>query len=351
MSDPWSSARGYGGNPTVLRRRLAALYRAGKRSGCSPAGCMTRGFPTPGWSNPSRGPPRSARLVAVSPWASVQQATLLEGIRIRGEPSTGPDRMLGHTGPCSDQHRGHGYSEFFYDIFDFRSFTVWAAIGKMVETFAAGAFWVRTVTGTPSDVLAFAFMFSFLDIRFSLRYRNWQGLYNGSGPNALGRAGPQTLSTRCSAESQAAALEALDADCYASSSAPAVKARRECVRQLLSQWQLTPFPITAWKLRALGVSLKAGHYRSHASVVSQYKVDAERRGQPVDGVLCRIIADINRSCRRGLGPPVRALALPFDRLDELPGGMQPWCEHGPVGSRNCMVVGSWWLFGGSKPAL
>ena len=200
MSDPWSSARGYGGNPSVLRRRLAALFRAGKRSGCSPAGCMTRGIPTPGWSNPSRGPPRSARLVAVSPWASVQQATLLEGIRIRGEPSTGPDRMLGHTGPCSDQHRGHGYSEFFYDIFDFRSFTVWAAIGKMVETFAAGAFWVRTVTGTPSDVLAFAFMFSFLDIRFSLRYRNWQGLYNGSGPNALGRAGPQTLSTRCSAE-------------------------------------------------------------------------------------------------------------------------------------------------------
>ena len=145
------------------------------------------------------------------------------------------------------------------------------------------------------------------------------------------------------AESQAAALEALDADCHASSSAPAVKARRECVRQLLSQWQLTPFPITAWKLRALGASLKAGHYRSHASVVSQYKVDAEQRGQPVDGVLCRIIADINRSCRRGLGPPVRALALPFDCLDELPGGMQPWCEHGPVGSRNCMVVGSWWL--------
>ena len=139
------------------------------------------------------------------------------------------------------------------------------------------------------------------------------------------------------AESQAAALEALDADCCASSSAPAVKARRECVRQLLSQWQLTPFPITAWKLRALRAPLKAGHFRSHASVVSQCKVDAERHGQPIDGVLCRIIVDINRSCRRGLGPPVRALALPFDRLDELPGSRQPWCEHGPVGSRNCMV--------------
>ena len=50
-----------------------------------------------------------------------------------------------------------------------------------------------------------------------------------------------------------------------------------------------------------------------------------------------------RSCDRGLGPPVRAQALPFSQLWRLPGLRTPWVAGGPIGPRTCIVVGSWWM--------
>ena len=86
-----------------------------------------------------------------------------------------------------------------------------------------------------------------------------------------------------------------------------------CYERLLSGWGVPAFPLTTAKLRMLGASLKAGGYRSSANVLSQFKVDCERLGFEFSGPQIRLIADINRSCRRGLGAPLRALppaALP-----------------------------------------
>jgi len=52
---------------------------------------------------------------------------------------------------------------------------------------------------------------------------------------------------------------------------------------------------------------------------------------------------MRRSCARGLGAPVKARALPLERFAGLPGGHDPWVGLGPVGPRNILVVGSYWM--------
>ena len=140
-----------------------------------------------------------------------------------------------------------------------------------------------------------------------------------------------------------AALEDIDRGLYAESSAPAVRARRNAYRSLLEVWGFRPFPVTAHSLRCLAASLKAGRYRSFASILSQLKVDSERKGQTWDGSLRRLYADASRSCGRGLGPSVQAMPLPFERLQELPADPRPWVTGGPVGSRNAIIMGTWFM--------
>ena len=140
-----------------------------------------------------------------------------------------------------------------------------------------------------------------------------------------------------------AALRALDDDVYAASSMPAVSSRRISIQKCLVLWHVQPEPITYRKVRLLAATLKAGRYRSHDCVLSQYKVDAERRGDPIDTQILRGIADANRACARGLGPAVQAMALPFIELGSLPGGGTPWSNGGPVGPRNSLVTSAWWL--------
>jgi len=142
---------------------------------------------------------------------------------------------------------------------------------------------------------------------------------------------------------QESALRELEDDVYAASSIASVKARRGLITKLLAAWGLEPHPLDQDKLRKLAASLKRGGYRSSVNILSQYKVDAERRGQSLDATIVRCLADIGRSCRRGLGPPCRAAPLPFERLSSLPGGVQPWARGGPIAPRNAIVVGSWWL--------
>ena len=124
-----------------------------------------------------------------------------------------------------------------------------------------------------------------------------------------------------------------------------MKSRRACAVRLLAAWgsRSKRFPTSQDKLRQLGASLRAGGYRSASSILSQWKVDAERRGQGLGVGELRLLTDINRACRRGLGPPLRAGPLPFERLRELPGGVAAWVPRGPVGARNAVVIGSWWL--------
>ena len=151
---------------------------------------------------------------------------------------------------------------------------------------------------------------------------------------------PPDLSTEAAGDS---AVEALDRGFYAESSAPAVRARRACAKNLLHVWGLPVHPVTAHSLRCLAASWKAGRYRSYASILSQVKVDSECRGQTWTAPLLRLYTDASRSCRRGLGPSVQAMPLPFDRLEELPADPRPWVSGGPVGSRNAMILGSWFM--------
>ena len=44
-----------------------------------------------------------------------------------------------------------------------------------------------------------------------------------------------------------------------------------------------------------------------------------------------------------MGPPTRALPLPFVRLGSLPAGRSPWVAGGPLSPRNALVVGAWWM--------
>ena len=53
--------------------------------------------------------------------------------------------------------------------------------------------------------------------------------------------------------------------------------------------------------------------------------------------------DAVRSCTRGLGPPLRPLALPLHRLGELPLGSDPWAPGGPIGPRSLIIAGAWFL--------
>jgi len=130
---------------------------------------------------------------------------------------------------------------------------------------------------------------------------------------------------------------------YAASSRASITGRRNCIKRLLAEWGEAPYPATAEKLRHLGAGLHAGSFRSAATILSQYKVDGERRGECFTPEMARLIADVGRACRRGQGPPVRAAPLPLERLGELPGGADPWVPGGPVGPRNAIVVGAWWL--------
>ena len=139
------------------------------------------------------------------------------------------------------------------------------------------------------------------------------------------------------------ALTELRSDVYAASSASAVRARRNCIARILSSWGVSAYPVTPEKVACLGAGLKRGGYRSSGNVLSQYRVDAERQGQAMDSSLHRVFTDVGRACRRGVGPSMRAAPLPFERLKFLPSSAEPWVSGGPLGPRNAMITGSWWL--------
>ena len=62
-----------------------------------------------------------------------------------------------------------------------------------------------------------------------------------------------------------------------------------------------------------------------------------------NSLVWRASRDAVRSCTRGLGGPRKALPLPSDRLEELPDGADPWVPAGPIGPKNLVVLGSWFL--------
>jgi len=132
-------------------------------------------------------------------------------------------------------------------------------------------------------------------------------------------------------------------DIYAPSNRTSVASRLRMCELLLAGWGLPMAPPTAQTISALGASLKAGRYRSAAVYLSTYKTWTARQGHSWSATLQQAMADAIRSCERGLGGPVKARALPFARLGDLPGGDAPWVAGGPMRPRNAIVIGSWFL--------
>ena len=97
------------------------------------------------------------------------------------------------------------------------------------------------------------------------------------------------------------------------------------------------------KVKAVCASLKMGNYRSPAAFLSSWRVESERRDQWLDDSMKRHLSDGLRSCRRGLGGPVRARPLPLDALHRFPFGEDPVSPHGPLNPRVAVSVGAWWL--------
>ena len=119
-------------------------------------------------------------------------------------------------------------------------------------------------------------------------------------------------------------------DFYAPSTRESVAAKWKTILKILELQGLSPFPPTVAKVHALGVALKYGRYRSAAGYLCQWCM--------VGSLLQRVIRDSTRSCVRGLGGPVRALPLPFDKLKMLPGSRDPWSPLGPISPRNLIVL-------------
>ena len=145
------------------------------------------------------------------------------------------------------------------------------------------------------------------------------------------------------AEGLKVAKEKFLEEVHAPSQRHVVKAKLQTIEKALAMWGLEPFPPTVEKVQALGSALKADRYKSAESHFSIYKAESERRDLAWTATVQRVMKDAVRSCQRGLGGPQRALPLPFARLDELPGGVDPWVGGGPLSPRNLVVLGSWFM--------
>ena len=123
----------------------------------------------------------------------------------------------------------------------------------------------------------------------------------------------------------------------------AMESKKGTIALMMKFWGLTPLPLDAQKIMALGSALKMGGYRSAASYLDLYRCMAERSGQEGKASERRILMDAKRSCERGIGDSVKAPPLPFERLRELPSQAGAWPTKGPWKPRNAIVAGSWFM--------
>ena len=149
--------------------------------------------------------------------------------------------------------------------------------------------------------------------------------------------------TLASEADRALALSELRDGFYAVSSRSSQSSRLRTIEKALTAFRSPCWPLTVVRVQMLAAVLKRGGYASAAQYLSEYKLEAERQGQTIGGPEIRALKDCKRSCERGMGQPMRAMALPFARLGELPGGREPWVVGGPLCPRNAIVAGSWFL--------
>ena len=133
-------------------------------------------------------------------------------------------------------------------------------------------------------------------------------------------------------------------DIYAASSRDRQASLWKTIVAAQAKWGLLPYPPTKEKLCALAAALKAGSYASAKQYLYHYRMQCVRLTYPFSATLDRYLADLVRSCERGVGAPVKALPLPLMRLHELDPLLDaPWVPGGPVGPACAMIAGAWFL--------
>ena len=199
----------------------------------------------------------------------------------------------------------------------------WAVLGPLLQA----ASWVSTSsTTTPSTT----------------GHSRQRSRSRGSRPAVLRRHGHGRFPPPLATDWQQAREEYFR-DFFAPSNQPSVQSRLKFAHRALGIFALPPLPPTVEKIHCLGMVLKSGGYASAANYFAAYKGLCERSGCSFDSSMLRAVRDGVRSATRGLGGPVRAAPLPFDQLRKPSDGHVPWHPGGPVGSRNFVVLGSWFM--------
>ena len=159
------------------------------------------------------------------------------------------------------------------------------------------------------------------------------------GPQRIGRVLPGLREPAVRQQ----AMADLEKDMWAATTHRAMEAKKGTIALLLGFWGLLPLPLNAEKILALGSALKMGGYKSAAGYLDLYRNLAERNGQEIKASEKRLLGDAKRSCERGMGGSVKALPLPFERLQELPNAAGAWPNKGPWKPRNAIVAGAWFM--------
>ena len=162
-------------------------------------------------------------------------------------------------------------------------------------------------------------------------------------PGRRSVVGLASLPVWASGEDRQEALLELQQDVHAASTRAGVAARMGTIEKALAGWGLKMWPPTVDSLLALSASLKRGKYRSAYNYLYSYKAEAQRQGHQWPQQLDRLLKDCIRSCERGLGAPTKAAPLPLEKLKYLPGAHAAWFPGGPLGPRNLVVAGSYWM--------
>ena len=154
----------------------------------------------------------------------------------------------------------------------------------------------------------------------------------------------KALHIAASSELRQEAIELLNAQMWAKTARGPRQSRENLWNTIASTAGFQdPRDLTPLLLTTVTAILVQAGYRSTPAIVSQAVTSFKRKG----GVWCDTLdlarQDALRAARRGIGPPQRSAPFPLHLAYSLPGSAKPWHPNGPVGPRNAIVTGCWWL--------
>ena len=146
--------------------------------------------------------------------------------------------------------------------------------------------------------------------------------------------------------SKVQALEDLDADVHAKGS---IATRRSLLNTWVKfhlEWfgpEEPVLPLTEAKVRAVAAMFKKGRYRSFGQYASRIKEEHAKEGYDWNINLDITRKQCDRSVTRGIGPARQSAGYSVEDVFNLPGDGEPLVEDGPMGSKNMLIVGAFFM--------